>query len=422
MTRNAYYVTTAIAYPNGEPHIGHAYEMVATDAIARWRRLEGREVFFLTGTDEHGLKMVQTAQREGLSTRELADRNAARFKRARRRAQHLQQRLHPHHRGAALQVEPGNLEADGSGQQWRHLPVDLQGLVLGPRRGLFRRGRTDRRRGRQEVRALRRRSEMGRGGQLFLPPLGLSGPAAEALRGAARLHRSHRAAQRNRLVRQARAAGRLDLQNDVRLGHSGAGRAGPRDVCVDRCADQLHHRRRLPRRQGRAVPEILAGRPARHRQGHHPLPHGLLAGLPDERRPAGAEARLRPRLPDVRRQEDEQVARQRRRSVRRSSTSSAPTRALLLPARNLVGAGRRLGPREVHQPQQRRPRQQFRQSGAAVAVDDRQEFRRPDAAAAGRLGARTTRSSPRRSPRSRGWRRRWSPSSCTKPQASWSPR
>jgi methionyl-tRNA synthetase len=80
MTRNAYYVTTAISYPNGEPHIGHAYEMVATDAIARWRRLEGREVFFLTGTDEHGLKMVQTAQREGLSTRELADRNSARFR------------------------------------------------------------------------------------------------------------------------------------------------------------------------------------------------------------------------------------------------------------------------------------------------------------------------------------------------------
>src|SRR5690606_7348273 len=80
MTRNAYYVTTAISYPNGEPHIGHAYEMVATDAIARWRRLEGREVFFLTGTDEHGLKMVQTAQREGLATRELADRNSARFR------------------------------------------------------------------------------------------------------------------------------------------------------------------------------------------------------------------------------------------------------------------------------------------------------------------------------------------------------
>ena len=80
MTRNAYYVTTAIAYPNGEPHIGHAYEMIATDAIARWRRLEGRDVFFLTGTDEHGLKMVQTAQREGLATRALADRNSHRFR------------------------------------------------------------------------------------------------------------------------------------------------------------------------------------------------------------------------------------------------------------------------------------------------------------------------------------------------------
>jgi len=80
MTRNAYYVTTAIAYPNGEPHIGHAYEMIATDAIARWRRLEGRDVFFLTGTDEHGIKMAQTAQREGLAVKALADRNSARFR------------------------------------------------------------------------------------------------------------------------------------------------------------------------------------------------------------------------------------------------------------------------------------------------------------------------------------------------------
>ena len=80
MTRNAYYVTTAIAYPNGEPHIGHAYEMIATDAIARWRRLEGREVFFLTGTDEHGIKMVQTAAPLGITPRELADRNSARFR------------------------------------------------------------------------------------------------------------------------------------------------------------------------------------------------------------------------------------------------------------------------------------------------------------------------------------------------------
>ena len=75
-----FYVTTAIAYPNGEPHIGHAYEMIATDAIARWARLEGKDVFFLTGTDEHGIKMVQTAAAQGMSPRELADRNSARFR------------------------------------------------------------------------------------------------------------------------------------------------------------------------------------------------------------------------------------------------------------------------------------------------------------------------------------------------------
>jgi methionyl-tRNA synthetase len=77
---NIFYITTAIAYPNGQPHIGHAYEAIATDAIARFQRLDGKDVFFLTGTDEHGLKMIQTAQNEGLSPAELATRNASRFK------------------------------------------------------------------------------------------------------------------------------------------------------------------------------------------------------------------------------------------------------------------------------------------------------------------------------------------------------
>jgi methionyl-tRNA synthetase len=75
-----FYITTAISYPNGPPHIGHAYEAIATDAIARFERLDGKDVFFLTGTDEHGLKMKQTAVKEGLSPRVLADRNSARFR------------------------------------------------------------------------------------------------------------------------------------------------------------------------------------------------------------------------------------------------------------------------------------------------------------------------------------------------------
>jgi methionyl-tRNA synthetase len=74
-----YYVTTAIAYPNGAPHIGHAYEAIATDAIARFMRLDGHDVYFLTGTDEHGIKMQQTATREGLTPAELVARNVPLF-------------------------------------------------------------------------------------------------------------------------------------------------------------------------------------------------------------------------------------------------------------------------------------------------------------------------------------------------------
>lgn len=78
-TKKSYYITTAISYPNGRPHIGHAYELIATDALARFKRLDGYDVMFLTGTDEHGIKMVQTARGEGITVSELADRNAAVF-------------------------------------------------------------------------------------------------------------------------------------------------------------------------------------------------------------------------------------------------------------------------------------------------------------------------------------------------------
>ncbi|QKT06479.1 methionine--tRNA ligase [Gordonia sp. X0973] len=81
-----FYLTTAIAYPNGAPHIGHAYEYISADALARFKRLDGFDVRFLTGTDVHGQKMQQTAQAEGIATAELATRNSDRF-------QDLQERL-----------------------------------------------------------------------------------------------------------------------------------------------------------------------------------------------------------------------------------------------------------------------------------------------------------------------------------------
>jgi methionyl-tRNA synthetase len=75
-----FYLTTPIYYVNDAPHIGHAYTTVNADAIARWHRLLGDEVFFLTGTDEHGLKVAQSAEEAGISPQEQADRNAAHFR------------------------------------------------------------------------------------------------------------------------------------------------------------------------------------------------------------------------------------------------------------------------------------------------------------------------------------------------------
>jgi methionyl-tRNA synthetase len=74
-----FYITTAISYPNGRPHIGHAYEAIAADAIARFQRARGRDVRFQTGTDEHGLKMAQAARGEDVEPRAFADRMSRLF-------------------------------------------------------------------------------------------------------------------------------------------------------------------------------------------------------------------------------------------------------------------------------------------------------------------------------------------------------
>src|SRR5438552_10575332 len=75
-----FYVTTPIYYPNDVPHIGHAYTSVAADALARWRRLWGDDVAFLTGTDEHGTKIQRAAEDQGITPLELVDRTSAQFR------------------------------------------------------------------------------------------------------------------------------------------------------------------------------------------------------------------------------------------------------------------------------------------------------------------------------------------------------
>lgn len=82
MARNKFYVTTAIDYVNAEPHIGHAYQKVVADALARWNRLKGKDVFYLTGTDEHGQKISESAKKSGLNEKEFVDKISKKFEEA----------------------------------------------------------------------------------------------------------------------------------------------------------------------------------------------------------------------------------------------------------------------------------------------------------------------------------------------------
>ena len=80
MEKKPYYITTAIAYTSSKPHIGNSYEIVLTDALARFKRMQGFDVFFQTGTDEHGLKIEEKAREAGITPKEYVDRVAGEIK------------------------------------------------------------------------------------------------------------------------------------------------------------------------------------------------------------------------------------------------------------------------------------------------------------------------------------------------------
>jgi len=82
MTKKKFYVTTAIDYPSANPHIGHAYQKVVADILARWHKIKGEDVWFLTGTDEHGKKIQKAAEKAGKKPREFVDELAEKFEEA----------------------------------------------------------------------------------------------------------------------------------------------------------------------------------------------------------------------------------------------------------------------------------------------------------------------------------------------------
>ena len=80
MEKKKFYVTTPIYYPNDIPHIGHAYTTIVTDVLARWNKIKGKEVFFLTGTDDHGKKIAQTAEKVNKTPKQFTDELVPKFK------------------------------------------------------------------------------------------------------------------------------------------------------------------------------------------------------------------------------------------------------------------------------------------------------------------------------------------------------
>ena len=77
---NRFYITTAIDYVNAEPHIGHAYQKIVADVLARWHKLLGEDVFFVTGTDEHGKKIERAAKEAGMNPKDFVDKMSEKFK------------------------------------------------------------------------------------------------------------------------------------------------------------------------------------------------------------------------------------------------------------------------------------------------------------------------------------------------------
>ena len=217
--KQPFYITTAISYPNGPPHIGHAYEAIATDAIARFMRLDGYDVYFLTGTDEHGQKIQQTAAKEGLTPQQLLDRNVPRFKAMVERMgcsndDFIRTTEERHHRS--------------SEEIWRRMEKNgdiyldkYAGWYSVRDEAYYAEDETHDQRAQSAARHQNRHAgRMGGGGELFLQAVGLSAEAARPLRQRARFRAAEGAAQRSRQLRARRLAGPVDLAHHLRLGHS----------------------------------------------------------------------------------------------------------------------------------------------------------------------------------------------------------
>ena len=334
-------------------------------------RQRGEDVFFLTGTDEHGEPVAQAAEREGVAPRELADRNAERFKRVAERVNATNdffiRTSDEEHKAVG---RPGGRADEGERPRLRG---HLRGLVLPPLRGLQDRQRADR--GRQ-VPDPPDRARAREGGQLVLPAVRLPGAARAAVRGQPGVGAAGQPLQRGAVVHQGRAARLLAQPRADLVGRAGA--VGPRagGLRVGGRAAQLLHGALLRARGRGPHGALLARVAARDRQGHPEVPRGLLAGAADGGRPRGAAAGLHPRLPADGRPQDVEVAGQRARPVRRDGPLRHRRPALLPAARGGLRPGRLDLAGGLRDALQHRAGQRVRQPRQPHAGDDRPLSRR----------------------------------------------
>ncbi len=253
----AFYVTTPIYYVNDAPHLGHAYTTVAGDVLTRWHRQRGEKVWYLTGTDEHGQKIMRTAEANGVTPQAWADKPVARHGGLAAPVgapRHRERRLHPHHAEAAHRPRPG--VRAGPVRQGRDLQGRLRGPVLRGLRGVQAPGRAARRRGRvRGPEAVLHPQEAGgdpQRGELLLQAQRVQREAPRALRGQPGLHPARVRAQRGRELRPPGPPGPLDLPLDVRLGRQGPVGRQARDLRVGRRPAELRPRRSATTRTRRS--------------------------------------------------------------------------------------------------------------------------------------------------------------------------
>ena len=187
-----FYLTTAIDYANGLPHIGHAFEKIGADAMARYHRLQGEHVHFLIGMDEHGQKVLQSAQSARASRRSSGwTTSAAHFEEAWKRLLHQQRRLHPHHasRATSARCRRSSGASTAAGDLYKaSTAATTASAAKRSRRKTSWRTAVEDGEGRRSVRCIRRaRSQWTEEENWFFRLSALPGPAAEAAGRASRV-------------------------------------------------------------------------------------------------------------------------------------------------------------------------------------------------------------------------------------------